>query len=208
MPRGLYAMVMAFKDQVPRQQSRGPLSALAGTLGKSLFSSELLDINQTVAKYSNPDSEMSSLKKGLQNMRLVNGKTHTEIELPEAAALVYPDLDRAVQNELSQAGKGKEAARSSTTEKLKGAGRWVQDYMDRKAQATFVSARFSLTAHVAITDNSSRRETTKAPRWPSPRLPGRAFLPASAIQVTRLTVARWSRSSLVARSALAQGEIS
>ncbi|KAJ4414356.1 hypothetical protein N0V82_007964 [Gnomoniopsis sp. IMI 355080] len=134
MPRGMYAMVMAFKDEVPGQQPRGPLSKLAGTLGKSLFSTERLDINQTAAKYSNPDPEMSRLKKGMKDIRLVSGKTYTEVELPEAAALVYPDLDRAVEKEMQQEGKTK---KTSTKDKFKGAGAWVQDYMDRKAQATF-----------------------------------------------------------------------
>lgn len=139
MPRGMYAMVMAFKDQIPGQQPGGPLARIAGTLGKSLFSSERLDINQTAAKWSNPDPEMSRLRKGLKDIRLVNGKTYTEVELPEAAALIYPALDRAVEKEMAQQqGKGKEAEKPSTKEKFKGAGAWVQDYMDRKAQASFV----------------------------------------------------------------------
>ncbi|KUI70636.1 hypothetical protein VM1G_06503 [Cytospora mali] len=137
MPRGLYAMVMAFKDEVPGQQPRGPLSKLAGAMGKSLFSSQRLDINQTVAKYSNPDPNLSKTKKGLQNIRLFSGKTHGEIELPEAASLVYPDLDRAAQNDLEQEGKGKGAEDESMKEKWKGAGKWVQDYFDRKAQASY-----------------------------------------------------------------------
>lgn len=132
-------MVMAFKDEVPGQQPRGPLSKLANATGKALFSAERLDINQTVAKYSNPDAEMSKMKKGMQNIRLVSGKTHGEIELPEAAALVFPDLDRAADLDLKQQGKGKEAASESTKEKWKGAGKWVQDYLDRKAQASYVS---------------------------------------------------------------------
>lgn len=137
MPRGLYAMVMAFKDVVPGQQPRGPLSRLAGTVGKSLFSSERLDINQTVAKYSDPDPDMSRLKKGLRDIRVASGKTYTEVELPEAAALIYPDLDRVVESDLQGKGKGPES--QSIKEKFKGAGAWVQDYVDRKAQATYVS---------------------------------------------------------------------
>lgn len=139
MPRGLYAMVMAFKDQIPGQQPSGPLSRLAGTLGKSLFSSERLDINQTVLKYSNPYPEVSKLKKGVKDLRLVNGKTYTEVELPEAAPLTYPDLDWAMAREMQQEGKGKLAKKASTKDKFKGAGAWVQNYVDRKAQATFAS---------------------------------------------------------------------
>lgn len=139
MPRGLYAMVMAFKDQVPGQQPRGPLSKLAGTLGKSLFSAERLDINQTAAKYSNPDPEMSGLKKGMKNLRLASGKTYTELELPEAAALIYPDLDRAVEDDVPGKGKGKGAEKAGVKDNLKGASAWVQDYLDRKAEAAYVS---------------------------------------------------------------------
>lgn len=135
MPRGLYAMVMAFKDEVPGQQPRGPLSKLVGTAGKALFSSERLDINQTVAKYSNPDPQMTRMRKGLQNIRLVSGKTHGEIELPEAAALVYPDLDWAAQVDLESNGKGTDD--EGMKEKWKDAGKWVKDYLDRKAQASY-----------------------------------------------------------------------
>lgn len=140
MPRGLYAMVMAFKDEVPGQQPRGPLSKLANATGKALFPAERLDVNQTVAKYSNPDADMSKMKKGMQSIRLVSGKTHGEIELPEAAALVFPDLDRAADSDLREQGKGKEVVNESTKEKWKGAGKWVQDYLDQKAQASYVSS--------------------------------------------------------------------
>lgn len=140
MPRGLYAMVMALKDQVPGQQPRGPLSRLAGSVGKSLFSAERMDINETVAKYSSPDPDMSKFKKGMKDIRLVSGKTYTQLELPEAAPLLYPDLDRAVEAERQMhKGKGKGAEKESMKDKFKGAGEWVQDYMDRKSQAAYVS---------------------------------------------------------------------
>lgn len=147
MPRGLYAMVMAFKDVVPGEQPRGPLSKLAGAMGKSLFSSQRRDINQTVAKYSKPNSEISKTKKGLQNMRLTSGKTYGDIELPEAAQLVYPDLDRSAQADLEQGGKGKNAEDERIMDKWKGAGKWVQDYLDRKAQASYVSSSHRANHH-------------------------------------------------------------
>lgn len=139
MPRGMYAMVMAFKEETPGQQPGGPLNKLAGALGKSLFSFERLDINQTVAKYSNPDPGMSKVKKGFRGMRTASGKTYTEVELPEAASLIYPDLDRAMAKEMQQDGEQKSSEKTSAKDKFKGAGAWVQDYRDRKAQANFVS---------------------------------------------------------------------
>lgn len=136
MPRGLYAMVMAFKEDIPNQR-RGPLSKLTSTLGNSLFSSEKLDINQTITKYSKPDPEMSKLKKGMQDIRLTSGKTHGQLELPESAPLVYPDLDRVAAQalEANSQGKGKEPA--GTRDKFKSAGTWVQDYYDRRGQAWY-----------------------------------------------------------------------
>ncbi|KAF9894969.1 hypothetical protein FE257_004593 [Aspergillus nanangensis] len=147
IPRGLYAMVMAFREEVPGQQ-HGALSLLSQKLGKTLFATEKLDINQpisnptfdpapTIAKYTNPDEhpEMNVVKKQLKTIRLASGKTHGQLELPEAAPLVYPDLDLVATRAME--GKGMES--EGTREKLKNAGVWVQDYMDRKAQATYES---------------------------------------------------------------------
>jgi hypothetical protein len=147
MPRGLYVMVMAFKDDIPGQQY-GALGRLSQSLGKTLFATERVDMNQsvpppsfdpnpTIAKYTkgNEDPETNKMKKQLKNIRLVSGKTRGQLQLPEAAPLVYPDLDRAAAQ--ATEGKGKEA--ETMGEKFKGAGAWVADYMDRKAQAKYVS---------------------------------------------------------------------
>lgn len=127
MPRGLFAMVMAFKDDDPGTQNRG------------LFSSQRLDINQTAKKYSSVDPGMSRLKKGLKDIRLTSGTTYGEVQLPESAPLVYPDLDRAASRDMQQTGNGKGPENESVKEKWKGAGKWVSNYLDRKAQAAYVS---------------------------------------------------------------------
>jgi hypothetical protein len=132
MPRGLFAMIMAFKDDVPDKK----LVGLTTTLGKTLMApnnldlnfnqkTDGLDINQIAAKYSSPDPEMSKANRGLQNMRLQSGTTNGVMELPEAAPLVYPDLDRIESGERKT--------------RLGNAGAWVSDYFDRKAQANLVS---------------------------------------------------------------------
>ncbi|KAF7557014.1 hypothetical protein G7Z17_g1029 [Cylindrodendrum hubeiense] len=137
MPRGLYAMVMAFKEELPGQQQGGPLTRLSSSMGAAFFKSERLDINETAAKYINQDPDVSGMQKKLQDIRITSGKTYTQLELPEAAPLVYPTIDRAVQNDLDTAGKGKESTMSSMKDKMKGAGDFVQDYYDRKAQAAY-----------------------------------------------------------------------
>lgn len=138
MPRGLYAMVMCFKDQVPGEQ-RGILAKLSNTLGRTLFTSKKLDLNETIAKYSNPDPGMSNLNKQLKNIRLASGKTHGQVELPESAELVFPDLDRVAARELGMKTNEKRPEGAGYREKFKDAGVWVQDYMDRRAQAFYVS---------------------------------------------------------------------
>lgn len=74
---------------------------------------------------------MNMVKKHLKNIRLASGKTHGQIELPVAAPFVHPDLDRAAARAMEGKGRVAEGSR----EKVKSAGAWVQDYMDRKAQA-------------------------------------------------------------------------
>ncbi|KAJ5134564.1 hypothetical protein N7526_005929 [Penicillium atrosanguineum] len=136
MPRGLYAMVMCFKDQIPGQQ-RGLLAKLSNRLGTTLFESKKLDLNETIAKYSNPDPNMSSMNKQLKNIRLTNGKTYGQVELPESAELVFPDLDRVAAQELGMKSNEKRPENSGVREKFKDAGVWVQDYMDRRAHAFY-----------------------------------------------------------------------
>ncbi|KAE8160787.1 hypothetical protein BDV40DRAFT_302011 [Aspergillus tamarii] len=76
---------------------------------------------------------MNLVKKRLKNIRLGSGKTHGQLELPKAAPLVYPYLDCAA----ARAMDGKEREAEGTREKMKSAGAWVQDYMARKAQASY-----------------------------------------------------------------------
>ncbi|KAK7432203.1 hypothetical protein QQZ08_001148 [Neonectria magnoliae] len=128
-------MVMAFKDKLPGQQQGGPLSRLSGSLGAALFTAERLNIDQMAAKYSNPEPGVSTVQEQLRNVRITSGKTYTQIELPEAAPLVYPGLDRVAERDMDAAAKGIESTVSNMKDKWKGAGEFVQDYFDRKAQA-------------------------------------------------------------------------
>jgi hypothetical protein len=135
MPRGLFAMVMAFKDDVSGQQ-RGPLSRVARSVG-TLVAAEKLDINQTVAKFSNPDPNLSGMRRNMQNLRVASGTTVGQLELPQAADLVYPDLDRAVKQNLETDANGK--GKSAFKDKMSGGMSWMQDYLDRRERALYVS---------------------------------------------------------------------
>ncbi|OJJ43592.1 hypothetical protein ASPZODRAFT_19314 [Penicilliopsis zonata CBS 506.65] len=72
---------MAFKDTSGETHT---------TLLGQLFHGERLDVAQTVNKLSTHDKATFR-----ENMRIASGETHGEVELPETAPLVYPDIDRS-----------------------------------------------------------------------------------------------------------------
>jgi hypothetical protein len=98
-PRGLYAMIMTYK----------PNSTLAD---------EEVDLSQSItkavgARYDGHGNKFSQS----------SGRTHGELQLPQAAPLIFPELDALPEGE-------KEGA-------FKKGGRFLGDYFDRRAQARF-----------------------------------------------------------------------
>ncbi|KAG9693468.1 hypothetical protein KCU95_g6331, partial [Aureobasidium melanogenum] len=83
-----------------------------------------IDFNGMAAKVINGQngSLMTSLRKS-------NGKTYGEFQWPETAPLIYPGLDALA----STTGQGA----SSTKKSLQKKRQFVEDYMDRRAQAKF-----------------------------------------------------------------------
>ena len=62
----------------------------------------------------------------MAGLRVSSGKTYGEIEMPESAPLIFPALDQAAVN--------------PDANKLKKSQKFVPDYFDRRAQATYVSS--------------------------------------------------------------------
>lgn len=142
-------MVMTFKDQLPapgqaQPQQSGILSNLSSSIGQAFFSRGKLDITQTAAKYSNPDPNMSKFKGAMKDLRLTSGTTHGEVELPESAELVFPDLDRAAAQALETTDQSSGQTSTGTRNKWKNAGSWVQDYLDRRSQAFYVNPSYAI----------------------------------------------------------------
>ena len=105
-PRGLYAMLVTYK---PSRHS---------------WSSAPMDISHDVSKAIDTDTLGAKLK---NDLKFTSGKTHTELELPEAAPLIFPRLDAAAEEE--ESGKKPNAFKKS--------GRFIGDYMDRRANAVY-----------------------------------------------------------------------
>jgi hypothetical protein len=74
---------------------------------------------------------MEKGKNPLKALSKSNGKTYGEFQWPETAPLIYPTLDH-----LATASDAEGQAEKSSLQKKR---RFVEDYMDRRAQAKFVS---------------------------------------------------------------------
>lgn len=107
-PRKLYALIMTYKPD---------------------SNASHMSVDLTKAIVSNLDPVDSKMRQTLKNMRLSSGKTYGEIELPEAAPLIFPALDELA------VGTSDEAVKKQN--KLKSSQKFVADYLDRRAQARY-----------------------------------------------------------------------
>lgn len=132
-PAGLYCMIVKYKSDAEVAQSGNSLLARFGV------GSETLDFNtnQTIAKYGQtlsdePDrggSGSHGMSERMQNLRLASGTTRGSIQIPEAAPLIFPEVDRALAKDGPETFK----------DKTKDAKDFLADYMDRRAQIQYVS---------------------------------------------------------------------
>lgn len=103
-PRGLFCLIMAYE---PNHSSP----------------TEIINMSETITKtVALSTSKTNSIMKALKSS---SGTTYNELEMPEAAPLVFPSLDNA-----SNAGNQGIFQRSSA---------FMTDYLDRRAQASYVS---------------------------------------------------------------------
>ena len=70
---------------------------------------------------------MGKIKHNLQSS---SGKTYGELDFPETAPLVFPALDKLAEQKGEEAGKKRE--------KMKKGKNFIDEYYDRRAQASFV----------------------------------------------------------------------
>jgi hypothetical protein len=106
--RGLYCLIMTYKPE-------------------SSDTHASVDITQAISSSTNLAS--SGMKQAFKNMRLSSGKTYGELEMPEAAPLIFPALDQLAATE--------EGVKKQN--KLKSSQKFMADYFDRRAQATYAA---------------------------------------------------------------------
>jgi hypothetical protein len=87
-----------------------------------------VDINKAI--YSSMDESTTGFKKTMRNIRLSSGTTYGELQMPESAPLIFPALEQKIAMEGDENVKKENA--------LKRTGNFINDYMDRRAQAAYV----------------------------------------------------------------------
>ncbi|KAF7895508.1 uncharacterized protein EAF01_009470 [Botrytis porri] len=108
MPRGLYCLILIYKPESSETHAS-------------------VDITKAIT--SSLDDITTGFKKTLKNIKLSSGTTYGELEMPEAAPLIFPALDRIADIEGSE--------NSQKGSKFKDSGKFVTDYFDRRAQAKY-----------------------------------------------------------------------
>ncbi|KAK5282274.1 hypothetical protein LTR40_003562, partial [Exophiala xenobiotica] len=155
-PRGLYCMIMTYKPDNPYDavmhvdlNTRSQDQALAKAL-------------------SNPDNE---LRQKLKNLRLTSGTTQGEMSLPEAAPLIYPALDRAAATAATTTAQGKDSSSIPQQKQnaLKSSTKFLADYFDRRAQATYQGTNPSSRLAAALPPPPSEKQF--ASRFSDPNHP-------------------------------------
>ena len=112
-PRGLYCLLFTWNPESSDTHSS-------------------LELGSTITSSIN-GSESGFGQKIKHNFRSSDGETYGELQFPETAPLLFPGLD------LLAAQEGEEAIRKR--DKIKRGGMFVDEYMDRRAQAKFVCHR-------------------------------------------------------------------
>jgi hypothetical protein len=149
-PRGLFALAMCFDpSSAPKIENRHvnladtvakydkPVQASSGNAGLSPEASSLEGKGKSKSSFS-----MDSMKNSLKSIRVQSGTTHGELEMPSAAALIFPEVDKAVTDMGDQVlaeGKGEEEMAARIKNKFKHAGEFVASYTDKRSQAEYVS---------------------------------------------------------------------
>jgi hypothetical protein len=150
-PRGLFALVMCFDPSSARKIENRHVS-LADTVAKydknpTHASSSIAGLSgEARLEEGKPGStssfSMDSVKNSLKSIRVQSGTTHGELEMPEAAALIFPEVDKAVADMGDQViaeGKGEEEMAARIKNKFKHASEFVASYTDKRSQAEYVS---------------------------------------------------------------------
>ena len=134
-PRGLVCLIFKFKPE-------------------DAATHEAVDISSTILKTINPAS--SRFKQTINNAGRASGRTIGDLEMPQAAPLVFPALDDLHARDAPKTRK----------ENMKRKGKFVANYFDKRAQATYTAENPN-----SVLANANTQEHRFASRFADPNHP-------------------------------------
>ncbi len=127
-PAGLYAMIVKYQSDADIAASGNGMLARLGVGADKVD----LSTNQSIAKYTRTESA-GTMAARMKKLRVASATTRGSARMPEAAPLIFPEVDQAVEMEGAEGFKAK----------AKDVTGFLGDYMDRRAQMKHVSFTWS-----------------------------------------------------------------
>lgn len=147
IPKGLYAMIVTYKTSSSEQPEVGVERVDLGATAVAKYGGDVQpDTAAAESGSSGKPKALQEAKEKLKQLRVASGETHGEAEMPVTCApLIFPALDAAAAAPTAaQEGTKSEGVGSTLKAKSRSASKFVNDYYDRRAQASWVcSCTFS-----------------------------------------------------------------
>ena len=141
IPKGLYAMIVTYKNGSSEQPEVGIERVDLGATAVAKYGGDVQQ-DETVAEPTSPEKPkmLDDVKEKMKQLRIASGETHGEAEMPVTCApLIFPALDAAaVASPAAKDERGGDSIGHSIKAKSKSASKFVNDYYDRRAQASYV----------------------------------------------------------------------
>lgn len=153
IPQGLYAMIVTYKTGGSGQPEVGIERVDLGATAIAKYGGEVQP-DTTVDEPGSPEKtkRLEDIKEKMKQLRIASGETQGEAQMPVTCApLIFPALDAAAAT--PPAAKGErdgEGMGSSIKAKSKSASKFVNDYLDRRAQASYVCFCSSATPSLEV----------------------------------------------------------
>lgn len=143
MPKGLFALIVTYTSGDSEQMEIGAKTVDLGALALAKYGDASVPpemTNDTEVGEQEKQGKLDELKEKMKALRIASGETHGEAELPVTCApLTFPALDAMAAAAFEAKNGNSEGVASSFKTKSKSTSKFVNDYFDRRAQATYVS---------------------------------------------------------------------
>lgn len=143
IPKGLYAMIITYKIGGSEQPEVGVERVDLGAIAVAKYGgADQADTTASESGNLEKPKMLDDVKEKMKQLRIASGETHGEAEMPVTCApLIFPALDiAAAASPAANEGRTSEGIGRDIKAKSRSASKFVNDYFDRRAQASYVRA--------------------------------------------------------------------